>query len=129
MKFAKIVFWLAGAWGILILTPLYFMFQNIGRIYPPIITHPEYYYGFIGVALAWQLAFFVIGADPARLRPVMIPAIFEKCSFAIAAFSLGAQGRVPQGILIDGSIDLLFAVLFLLAFFKIKSAARYSATT
>ena len=129
MKFAKIVFWLAGTWGILILTPLYFMFQNIGRVHPPIITHPEYYYGFIGVALAWQLAFFVIGADPARLRPVMIPAIFEKCSFAIAAFSLGAQGRVPQGILIDGSIDLLFAVLFLLAFFKIKSAARYSATT
>ena len=31
MKFAKIVFWIAGIWGVLILTPLYFMFNLIGR--------------------------------------------------------------------------------------------------
>jgi hypothetical protein len=27
MKFAKIVFWIAGIWGVLVLTPLYFMFD------------------------------------------------------------------------------------------------------
>jgi hypothetical protein len=128
MKFAKIIFWLAGIWGILMLTPLYFMFQKIGRVHPPIITHPEYYYGFIGVAIAWQLAFFVISTDPARLRPIMIPAIFEKCSFAAATFVLGAQGRVPQETLVFGGIDLLFAVLFLLAFFKTKAPSRNPAT-
>ena len=31
MKFAKIVFWIAFIWGVLILTPLYFMFDAIGR--------------------------------------------------------------------------------------------------
>jgi len=25
MKFAKVVFWIAGIWGVLVLTPLYFM--------------------------------------------------------------------------------------------------------
>ncbi len=129
MKFAKIVFWIAGLWGALILPPLYFMSNAIGRIHPPTITHPEFYYGFIGVAFAWQLAFFVIGANPARLRPIMIPAIFEKCSFAAAAFAIGAQGGVPQELLADGAIDLFFAVLFLLAFFKTKAASSNPANT
>ena len=53
MKFAKIVFWVAGIWGVLILTPLYFIFDMIGRKDPPPITHPAFYYGFVGAALAW----------------------------------------------------------------------------
>ena len=35
MRFAKIVFWIAAIWGVLILTPLYFMFDLIGRNDPP----------------------------------------------------------------------------------------------
>ncbi len=42
MKFAKIVFWCAGIWGILVLTPLYFMFDVIGRQDPPPITIPRF---------------------------------------------------------------------------------------
>ncbi len=38
MRFAKIVFWVAGIWGLLVLTPLYFMFDLIGRNDPPPIT-------------------------------------------------------------------------------------------
>ncbi len=30
-RFAKIVFWIAAIWGFLILTPLYFLFDTIGR--------------------------------------------------------------------------------------------------
>jgi hypothetical protein len=52
MKFAKVVFWIAAVWGILVLTPLYFMFDVIGRQDPPPITHPAFYYGFVSVALA-----------------------------------------------------------------------------
>ena len=55
MKFAKIVFWVAGIWGLLVITPLYFMFALIGRNDPPPITHPGFFYGFVGVALAWQV--------------------------------------------------------------------------
>jgi hypothetical protein len=35
MKFAKIIFWIAGIWGVLVLAPLYFMFNLIGRQDPP----------------------------------------------------------------------------------------------
>ena len=49
MKFAKIIFWIAAIWGILVLTPLYFLFDTIGRQDPPPITHPGFYYGFVGV--------------------------------------------------------------------------------
>ncbi len=40
MKFAKITFRIAAIWGVLVLTPLYFMFDLIGRNDPPPITHP-----------------------------------------------------------------------------------------
>ncbi len=78
MKFAKIVFWIAGIWGVLVLTPLYFMFDVIGRQDPPAITHPGFYYGFISVGLAFQAAFIAIARDPVRLRPMMIPSVLEK---------------------------------------------------
>ena len=51
MKFAKIVFTVAGVWGVLLLMPLYFMFDLIGRQDPPPITHPAFFYGF--AASAW----------------------------------------------------------------------------
>ena len=57
MKLAKIVFWIAGAWGVLALTPLYFMFDTIGRQAPPALTHPQFYCGFLGVTLAGRLYF------------------------------------------------------------------------
>ena len=81
MKFAKIIFYVAFIWGVIVLTPLYFMFDMIGRQDPPPITHPGFYYGFVGVGLAWQIAFLIIARDPVRLRPMMIPSVLEKLSF------------------------------------------------
>ena len=66
LKFAKTVFTLAGVWGILITLPLYFLRNFVDRQSPPAITHPEFYYGFVGVTLTWQLVFLIIGRDPAR---------------------------------------------------------------
>ena len=54
MKFAKIVFTTAGVWGFLVLSPLYFMLDIVGQKYPPPVTHPDFYYGFLGLAIAWQ---------------------------------------------------------------------------
>lgn len=64
------------------LTPLYFLFNVIRRNDPTPITHPGFYYGFVGVGLAWQAAFLIIATDPARFRPIMIAAILEKFSYA-----------------------------------------------
>lgn len=120
MKFAKVVFWIAGIYGVLAITPLYFLFNRIGQQDPPPITHPGFYYGFAGVALAWQIAFFVIATDPVRLRPIMIPAVLEKLGFGIAIVVLYLQQRVHPTDLVLGGVDLLFALLFQIAFTKIK---------
>lgn len=118
MRFAKIVFWCAGAWGVLLLTPLYFLFDAVGHQDPPPITHPEFFYGFTGVALAWQLAFLVIAADPARFRPLMLPGILEKLSYAGAILALYLQGRLSAPGLIFGGADLVFGALFIAAFLR-----------
>jgi hypothetical protein len=116
MKFAKIVFWIAGVWGVLVLTPLYFMFDTIGRQDPPAITHPQFFYGFVGVAMAWQFAFFVIAMDPARFRLMMIPSVLEKLGYAGTVVVLHLQGRLSHSQLMTGIPDALLGVLFLIAF-------------
>lgn len=118
MRFAKIVFWIAGTWGVLIITPLYFMFNVISRNDPPPITHPGFFYGFASAALAWQIAFFFIAKDPARHRPLMIPSMFEKFSYGTAVVVLVLQGRMHSSDLVFGAVDLLLGFLFVLAYVK-----------
>jgi len=118
MKFAKVIFWIAGIWGVLILTPLYFMFDAIGRQDPPAITHPGFYYGFISLGLAWQVAFFVIARDPVRFRLMMIPSMLEKFGYGASMTALYLQHRLHPSDLVFAGVDLLFGVLFLAAFFR-----------
>jgi hypothetical protein len=118
MKFARIAFWIAAIWGVLVLTPLYFLFDLIGRQDPPPITHPGFYYGFVSVGLAFQGAFIVIARDPVRLRPMMIPSVLEKFGYGATFVVLYLQHRLKPGDLALGCVDLLFGVLFLIAFFK-----------
>ncbi|MGA9305409.1 MAG: hypothetical protein WBW31_08400 [Candidatus Sulfotelmatobacter sp.] len=118
MKFARIVFWIATIWGVLTLSPLYFIFDLIGRQDPPPITHPAFYYGFVSVGLAFQVIFLVIARDPARFRPMMIPSMIEKFGSGAAFVALYLQHHLTPGDLALGCIDLLFGVLFVAAFFK-----------
>ena len=121
MKFARIVFLVAGIYGLIVLLPLYFMEAQTGRDYPPPITHPEYYYGFAGVGVAWQLAFLVISRDPLRFRPLMIPSIVEKASFGIAVAVLYVQHRVSTFMLGAAMADSLLGVLFVIAWIATSS--------
>ena len=116
MKFARVVFWVAGIWGVVVIAPLYFIFDLIGKQDPPAITHPGFYYGFVGCALAWQIAFLFIGRDPVRLRPMMIPSMVEKFAYGIAVVALVMQGRTNQRDLVFAATDLTLGVLFVVAF-------------
>jgi hypothetical protein len=118
MIFARRVYLIAGIYGLLVLLPLYFMEARIGRDQPPAITHPEYFYGFLGVAVAWQAAFLVIARDPVRFRPLMLPAVLEKASFGLPAIALWLGGRLAAQMLAAGLIDLTFGVLFLIAYLR-----------
>jgi hypothetical protein len=112
MRFARAVFLIAGVYGLAVMVPLYFMEARIGREMPPAITHPEYFYGFAGVTLAWQLLFLVLSSDPLRYRPMMLPAIVEKVTYVVALAVLALQHRIPSIILIFGFLDGMLAVLF-----------------
>ena len=124
MTFARRVFLFSAVYGLLVLLPQYFMEARIGRDFPPAITHPEHFYGFIGVALAWQILFFVIAREPAKFRIAMLPAALEKLAFGGAAVALFLQGRLHPVVLAGGVLDLILMVLFLAAF----RATRISST-
>jgi hypothetical protein len=121
MTFARWTFLLGGIWGILVLSPLFFLERWIGATDPPPITHPEYFYGFLAIGLVWQLVFLVIGYDPPRHRPVMIPSFLEKAGFATACAALFAAGRVAAPVLAAGMLDLAWGVLFVIAWWRCPS--------
>lgn len=127
MIFARRVFLLAGIYGILTLTPLYLLEARLSRDFPPPITHPEQFYGFVGVALAWQVVFLVLARDPVRYRPMMLPAIVEKLSFGVAVWVLFFQSRVAPPMLGPASVDLVLAVLFAVAFRRTRPPGRGAA--
>lgn len=123
MKFARYTFAAAAIYGILALAPQYFLESRIGGNDPPAITHPEFFYGFIGVALAFQVVFLIIAKDPVRYRLMMIAAVLEKFSFGIAAAALYLQNRLSGEMMAAGAIDLLLGILFLVSFVKTPGSA------
>jgi len=112
----------AGIYGLIVLVPQYFMEAQIGRDYPPAITHPEHFYGFVGVALAWQFAFLLIARDPRRFRPLMPVAILEKLAFFLPTLWLYTNGRVAPAVVAVASIDALLGALFLASFLAVREA-------
>jgi len=123
MTFARRVFLTAGIYGLIVITPQFFLEAKTSRDFPPPITHPEFYYGFVATALAWQVVFLVIGNDPARYRPLMpVAAFIEKFVFGAAVPVLYAQGRVSGLMLFFAGIDVLLGLLFLESWRRTKPA-------
>ena len=123
MRFARWVFLIAGVYGILVIAPQYFLEERISREYPPAITHPEHFYGFIGVTLAWQVLFLVIASDPVGLRKAMLPAVLEKAAFAVAVPILYTQGRVPGALVPFAALDAMWGMLFTLSYLRTRPPA------
>ena len=120
MKFAKIVFLVAGIYGLVVVAPLFFLEGALNATQPPAITHPEYYYGFACVTLVWQILFLVLARDPLRYRPIMLMAVLEKVS-GIAFILLVLLHRAPPSALI-GIVDVLLGILFLIAYMRTAPA-------
>lgn len=124
MRFAKIVFIAAGVWGIVVLTPFYFLVDITGRHYAPPTDYPQFFYGFLAITMAWQLAFLVIGTDPLRFRPLMIPSIFEKVSYVVTLLLLYGQARVSSADAMAAVPDSVLGILFVAAFLKTRNIER-----
>lgn len=120
MKFAKYVFLLAGIYGLLVTFPLFFSEKQFEHDSPPAITHPEFYYTFIGLAVVWQIVFLFISTDPLRYRKFMLLCMLEKTPPLVAFCILYPQGRFPQLWILFMMIDLFLAALFFAAYIKTK---------
>jgi len=120
-RFARRVYTVAGIYGLIVMLPQYFLEDRIGRDTPPPITHPEHFYGFIGVVVAWQIAFLVIARDPERFRALMPVTVLEKLVFAVPVLMLWAQGKVAPSVLPFAGLDLVLGALFLVSWLRTKS--------
>lgn len=111
MKFARVVFWIAGAFGALALVPLY---RQPGE---------PMYYGFLATLAAWQVAFFFIGWNPKRFRLLMIPAILEKALWMATLLVFFLKGRTTfSELALNAATHGLLGVLFIVAFIRTPSA-------
>lgn len=124
MRFARIVFITAGVWGIVVLIPFYWLVDLTGRQYAPPTDYPQFFYGFFAVALAWQVAFLVIGSDPQRFRLLMIPSMLEKFAYVATLLVLYGQARISAPDVVPVIPDLLLGLLFVAAFAKTRDAHR-----
>jgi len=121
MTFARWIFLIAGVYGILVIVPLYFMEAQVNEMFPPALTHPEYYYGFLSVTLAWQIAFLIMSVDPSRYRLLIIPSVMEKWLHVFGLIVLYYQGRVTLFQASSGGVDFLLGALFLAVFLRSRN--------
>lgn len=120
MRFARTVFIGAGIWGIAVLMPLYWLIDITGRPYPPPADYPQFFYGFLSVALAWQVAFLIIGINPLFFRALMIPSILEKFGWVATLAVLYGRSRITAVDAQAAIPDLALGVLFVVAFVKTR---------
>jgi hypothetical protein len=118
MRFARRVFVAAGIWGLAVVFPLYFLESTINERQPPTISHVEYYYGFTGITVVWQILFLVISRDPVKYRAIILIAILEKLAYGLAIPILFVASRVPGIVFITSLPDLIWATLFAIAYWK-----------
>jgi hypothetical protein len=104
-----------------VLAPGFFGEKIVTEKMPPAITHPEFYYGFLGVAVAWQVAFLIIARDPQRFRPIIPAAILEKLTFCVASAVLFALGRIPLIVAMGGAGDFILGTLFPISYFRLRA--------
>jgi hypothetical protein len=118
MKFATWAYRLAAIYGVVVTVPLFFNEKGFTRDHPPALTHPEFYYGFAGLVIAWQLAFWVVSTDPVRYRPLMPVSFVEKFAFVVSTPLLVMLGRTPAFMLLPTAMDCLWGCVFIAAYVR-----------
>ncbi len=120
-RFARIVFAGAGAWGVAAAALLYL---GMG---PPAAgaagAGARFYAVFLVITLVWQFAFFLIAADPARYRALMVLAMLEELSFCMAMPLLAWLRIAPWAAAVTAAPAAALLALFWLAWRRTMPAA------
>lgn len=119
MTSARLIFAVAAVYGIAALLPGLLIETGSTPPYPPLVQ-PEFYYGFYGSALVWQLAFLLIARHPDRYRPLMLVAVLEKAAFFFPCLWLWQAQRLPaaSGPFIGAMVDGVLMLAFLFAWWR-----------
>jgi len=120
VKFANYTFLISGIYGLVVMLPQFFLETKIGQDQPPAITHPEFFYGFICVTVAFQLVFLTIASDPIRYRSLMLVSLVEKFPFVVTVAVLYLQSRVGWQMVAAASLDGFWGLMFLLSYLKTR---------
>lgn len=70
--------------------------------------------------MAWQVVFLVIGSNPVRFRPLMIPSIIEKFGYVATVAVLYQRALISVADAMTAAPDLLLGILFVVAFAKTR---------
>lgn len=112
----------AAIYGLIILLPLYLLERQVAAPAAS-LAHPEYYYGFVGAAAAWQLVYWTIGGEPLRYRAFMPLGVIAKFGFWIPTFLLWLNGRTPTSTFALVNVDLVLGIAFFFAWRSLKPPA------
>ena len=118
----KHIAWLfrgAAVYGLILLLPLYVL-EGVAAAPDARLAHPEYYYGFVGAAAAWQLVYWVIGGDPLRYRAFIPLGVIAKLGFWIPTTWLWLAGRTPTSTFALTNGDLVLAIAFFVAWRSLR---------
>ena len=113
--FARRVLVIAEIYGVLAAGSLYFTYAPD--------PHRLMYFAFAGIVIVFQGVFLIIARDPRHYAALLPLCVFEKISFAVPAMAFAARGQVGETMALAGAVDLLLAVLFIVAWRKIKLTA------
>ena len=125
-KIARYIFLTSAIYGILVLTPQLFRESAFSTVDAP-LSHPEFFYGFFLIALAFQILFIVISIDPVRYRQTMIPCFIEKSGHAISCIVLYGQHRLEREVFFTSMGDVVMLILFIYSYIIV--APRSQATS
>ncbi len=114
LTFPRRMFRWAAIYGVIVLLPMY--------LTPLPWRGAEVLLGFVGLALVFQAAFWIIGGDPVKYRALMPVAVAEKMVFGLPALTLFAQGRTEAPVAAFAAIDVLLGIGFWLAWRRTPSA-------
>jgi hypothetical protein len=122
VRTARWLFRGAAIYGLILLLPLYFLEATAAAPAPRLIA-PEFFYGFIGAAAAFQLIYWVMGGDPVRYRPLMPVAVIAKLGFWIPVTILWTVGRTATSTFVITCGDLILAIAFFIAWRSLRAAS------
>ncbi|THD35996.1 MAG: hypothetical protein E7773_08610 [Sphingomonas sp.] len=110
----------AAIYGAILLLPVYFL---EGRVAAPAVrlSAPEYFYGFVGAALSFQILYWIVGGAPRKYHALMLLGVVAKLSFWIPTAILWGMGRTATSTFALVCGDLVLAIAFFVAWMSLRS--------